>query len=185
MTPGGEIDGPSNGKGNYTDPSFEAALVREFLEETGLPSFPKISNARYYDYGNPAHTRMFFAETSDRLNKRDFNYQAHEVCDHKLEQLTRLIGQNPYVDYNAKHESIRYPGSLKMLGQSPGSWFTGWKNASDLETFAGASLYTDGKGNKVIKRGANYPSNFYPRGKSAGSGGRPISAQASHSQQAF
>jgi 8-oxo-dGTP pyrophosphatase MutT (NUDIX family) len=153
MSPGGEIDGWDNGHAKYPDASFEGALVREFLEETGLSRFPKINkNAIYYDYPHwKPHTRVFIAETDDWLTR--FHYQQEEANAHTFELISNLTANwanwaKPKVKRKGKQSdyNIRFPETFKLLN----SKYSG--NTSSLHTFNGASLYTDETGNIVVKK---------------------------------
>merc|ERR1711964_61133 len=165
MSPGGEIDGTDNGHAGYADQSFEGALVREVLEESGLPEFPNVRNAIFYDYGkNGPHTRVFIAETDDRLH--DFHYQPSEVKNHKFELISNLTqgfvwnGKKKKEDRkDRKH--LRNKKTFELLTDP--YWAT--KYPSSLASFAGASLYTDGKGNRVVRKGEIPPTGFWKGAK--------------------
>merc|ERR1712139_349325 len=159
MTPGGEIDGPGNKKANYADPSYEAALVREFLEETGLKEFPKLTNACYYDYGKPyPHTRVFVAETDDDL--QDFRPQIGECLTHHFQMIKYMLSsKQPTI----KGDKIRFHGSLAILAKPDqirsfhmddlAKFRSKTGRSCNLGSFEGARLWTDGKGNEVVKKG--------------------------------
>lgn len=143
MFPGGKVDGPTH---KLPDSSLEYGVVREFLEETGLPTFPNVYNVCYYDHRHvdKTWTRLYFATTDDKLS--GFNIQTSEIQKYAFAQICR--SDTEYMDFTArKNQTLPVDSSnqhLYVKNNALNSYGHARKNFltpnSRLRWFTGASL---------------------------------------------
>jgi len=150
MFPGGKVDFKKSG---HVDTSAEYGVVREFLEETGLPSFSAISNATHYDHKQGGTcTRVYFARAQSQLN--GFNPQAKEIQDLAFPQIT---GMSFSTRANKTVPISRKKGHLYVIDCVLNSYVHAQKQKNipnnRLSLFMGASLV---KG-KLVFPGGHHP----------------------------
>merc|ERR1711964_88363 len=132
------------------------AVVREFLEETGLPSFPKVHDVKYYNWGKKGpHTRIFIAKTNLPEKYFSFACQKSEVTAHKFVRLSELGAMK-----------CRNAKTFSLLRKPP-TWKNGFRSSDGrarkterLANFAGATMWNNRKVNIVVKSGKRAPKGF-------------------------
>jgi len=107
MVPGGMVDFKVK-KGKKADTSYEEAVVRECLEETGLRTFPRVHGERIFvSQRTSVYLILAHVSRSDRFNLIKKNLQPGEITDWAWVNLSTLKTSNHHTTVPNKKNNGR------------------------------------------------------------------------------